>query len=286
MLTATLALLLTAQSPTAADIVVTAARQTDTATVQRYVREVSPTANGQLATMRDPVCPAVFGLPGEYGQRVVRRIRAIAGQAGMEVAPEGCSPNVTLIVANNSVRAIQEMQRQRPRLFYGLPEGEYRRLTAGNDPVRMWSLTEVRNEDGSDFSTGTNADNRRGGTGGPNMDNTLRVRSSSILNLPTERIITQSIIVMEEGATVGKSLAQIADYVAVRAITGARDETRAGRGNSILTLFEDGAQAPRTLTALDMAYLRAMHSTRGNQRAASHLNRLAQRIAGELNPSN
>lgn len=276
-----LALLLAAQNPvsTAREIVVTAPRQGDEATVQRFVRDVSVTTNGQIATFRAPVCPAVFGLPQQYGQRVADRIRLVAGQAGLPVAAAGCTPNVTLIVANNSTRAIEEMQRLNPRLFNGLPPGEYRQLTRGRQPVRAWSLTEVRNEDGSDFVTDSSDERGSAGAGG---GDTLRVSSSSIIGLPTQRLITQSVVVMEEQATIGKTLSQIADYVAVRALTGARPGDAGGQGNSILSLFGEGAAAPRSITSLDLAYLRALQRTRGNQRAVTHMGRIARFISSEV----
>ena len=288
MFATTLALLLVAQPQVAStaeqsNIIVTAPRQADAATVQHYVRAISTTTGGQLAAFRSPVCPAVFGMPEQYTVRLVNRIRAVAGRAGMEVAPDGCTPNMTLIFANNSLSAVREMQRLRPGLFNGMATDEVQRLTRGSDPVRAWSLTEVRNEDGSDFAPGADDEaSRAGGSGGPNMAGSMRVSSSSILTLPTQRVITQSIMVMDEAATVGKTLNQIADYAAVRGLGGTRSGASGGAGNSILGLFDAGATAPRGLTSLDLAYLQALHATRGNQRSTSHLSRIAERISGQL----
>lgn len=282
MLAATLALLLaaqpqSAQAPALPEILVTAPRQTDAAAVERYVRGISSTTGGQLARFRDPVCPAAFGLPQEYSARIVGRIRAVAARAGMKVADEGCTPNVTIIIANNGPRAVQEMQRRSPRLFNGLAPGEYARLTRGEDPVRMWSLAEVRGQDGGP-SQPAEGDETNPGGGGP----AVRVTGSSIINLPTERVNTQSIVIIEEQATVGKTLTQLADYVAVRAIAGARTGGGLGQGNSILGLFGPDSQPPQSLTSLDLAYLRALDQTPGNQRATSHIARLSRVIASDL----
>ena len=284
MFAVTLALMLAAQpqamqASAQPDIFVTAPRRADVATVQRFVREISTTTDGQLASMRAPVCPAVFGMPSQFAARVARRIRSVAAEAGMQVAGEGCTPNVTLIFANNSARAIEEMQRLRPRLFNGLEPGEYQALTRGRNPVRVWSLTEVRNEDGTDLAPGSN-DEAAASSGA----SSLRVTSSSIITLPTQRVITQSVVVMEEQATVGKTLSQIADYAAMRAIAGARSGGDVGAGNSILSLFDSAAEAPRSLTSLDLAYLRALQSTRGNQRAGAQMSRISRLISGELSP--
>ena len=264
-------------------VVVTAPRQRDAAAVRSFVRNVSSTAEGQLARLRAPVCPAVFGLPPEYADRVARRIRAVAADAGLPIAETGCTPNVTLIIANNSLSAVQEMQRLRPRLFNGLSNTELQRLVhRSSNQVRAWSLTEVRNEDGSDFQPGSSDESSRAGSSANGLPNTMRVRSSSILTLPTERVITQSVVVMEERATLGKTLNQLADYVALRAISGALPGASVTRGNSILSLFDEGARAPTSLTALDLAYLRAVQQVRGNQRATAQLSRINDLMAAEL----
>lgn len=286
MFATTLALLLASQSPSsqpvqAEEIVVTAPHAADAATVEHFVRAISVTTSGQLASFRAPVCPAVFGLPREYGDRVVRRIRAVAAQSGMDVAAPGCTPNVSLMLVNNSRRAIEQMQRLNPALFNGLAPGEYQRLTRGDSPVRAWSLTEVRNEDGNDLAPGS-AEEMGTGNGGPNAHSVLRVTSASIITVPTERVITQSIIVMDEGATVGKTLNQIADYAAMRAIAGVRPGAAGGEGGSILSLFEPGLAAPRSLSSLDLAYLRALQRTRGNLRAPMHMNQIERLISGEI----
>ena len=261
-------------------VVVTGARVRDAATVRSFVRTVSPSAEGQLARLRAPVCPAVFGLPENYAERIVRRIRTVATNSGMETAEAGCTPNVTLIVANNSLSAVQEMQRLRPRLFNGVSNNELARLTGRSpSPVRAWSLIEIRNEDGSEAQAGADDSSRAGRDGSANE---MRVRSSSIVNLSTQRVITQSVVVMEEQATVGKTLNQLADYVTVRAISGARPGGDVTHGNSILSLFDAGAQAPATLTGLDLAYLRALQQVRGNQRASTQLARMSELMAADL----
>jgi hypothetical protein len=266
--------------PGGADIVVTAPRQHDAATIRSFVRDASPVVAGQVARFNDPICPVVFGLPTDYGARIIRRIRAVATSAGRTAAPEGCAPNVTLLFANNSRSAVQELQRLRPRLFYGLENEEIRRLLDANPtPVRAWTLNETRDEDGSDHHA-SSAEQQR--SGGDNSDNVLRVRSSSIINLASQQVITQSIVVVEEQATIGKTLDQLADYTAMRAIAGARPGGAAMRGNSILSLFEAGPEAPRSLTALDLAYLRALGQIRGNQRSTSQVARLGQLIDAAL----
>jgi hypothetical protein len=287
MFAATIAVLLAAQSQApqasvAEEIVVTAPPAADAATVQRFVQDVSVTTGGQIASFRSPVCPAVFGLPQEYAERLARRVRLVAAQAGMEVAPAGCTPNVTLMVVNNSVRAVEQMQQLNPALFNGLAPGEYRRLTRGDDAVRAWSLIEVRNEDGNDIAPGSSDERGTGAAGGHSSNSVMRVSSVSIMTLPTRRVITQSVIVMEEQAMVGKTLRQIADYVAMRGIAGARAGSAGGEGNSILSLFDAGGSAPRALSSFDLGYLRALRRTHGHDRAQTHMGRIARMISGEL----
>ena len=87
---------------------------------------------------------------------------------------------------------------------------------------------------------------------------------------------------IDEAATVGKTLNQIADYAAMRAIAGVRPGAAGGQGNSILSLFEPAATPSRSLSSLDLAYLRALQRTRGNQRAPVHMNHIARLISDDL----
>jgi hypothetical protein len=77
--------------------------------------------------------------------------------------------------------------------------------------------------------------------------------------------VVSATVLIDRDAVAGRDLAQVADYAALRALTGARLRGRAD-GNSILALFtpEGDMRAPQRLTPFDRGYLAGLYAGRGN----------------------
>lgn len=264
------------------EIVITGQRPVTQESARRYVRSTSQTVEGQLARYHGPICPTAIGIPAEHGARIVARMRRVAETAGLAVAPEGCDPNVTVAFAEDGSEFVRAARRAESRFFEGVSPAETRRLLEPGLPARAWRVTEVRRSDGSNEGPVAST-MREGATGvqGTQLARTLNVSSTSIINLPTVQATLESFVVIEQGASEGRTLTQIADYALMRAVGGAEPAPEAAAsGETILSLFT-GDGSPRSITWMDLSYLRALYGTRGNSASHQHMARIAAMMAEE-----
>jgi hypothetical protein len=268
---AMLALLLAAQEvrgsspPQDEQIIVTAPSAIEVRQARRHVNAIGQTIEGQIARFRAPVCPLAIGLRRAEAAFFVERIRVVAAEAGIPTAPAGCRANLVVIMAQDAHRLVNELYRQRPAIFARLPNPELRRVLRGDDPVRIWRTTEILNEDGFTVNPVTGI---------------LTVRSASIISAPTQQATVQAVVVIDQNAANGNSFGQLADYVAMRAVGGAR-EPRGGAeaGATILTLFRAPAEAPPELTELDRSYLTALYRSRPDQSSMQQMSQISRLMA-------
>jgi hypothetical protein len=197
--------------------------------------------DGQLTRFSLPVCPTVIGVADEYAAIIVRRIRAVATEAGAKVAPAGCRGNLAVIFARDADALVKDMRARTPRIFEGVDDNDLKRAFR-DGPVHMWNATEILNEDGQRPTSST-----------------MNVKTASILYRTTQQAITGSMIVLDNESTVGKTLTQIGDYVAMRALAGALPPREGVPADTILTLFDPAATAPPQLSAVDRSYLRGLY---------------------------
>ncbi|KQM65749.1 hypothetical protein ASE75_05825 [Sphingomonas sp. Leaf17] len=90
----------------------------------------------------------------------------------------------------------------------------------------------------------------------------LTVHTASALQLPYRRDMIASVVLFDRAAIVGRGIEQLADYAAMRALTGV-DPVDAGGTDSILTLF-DAPSPPDRMTQLDAAFLRGFYAGPAN----------------------
>ncbi|QDZ06382.1 hypothetical protein FPZ24_01925 [Sphingomonas panacisoli] len=264
------------------DIVVRAKRKQDRAVAEAFVRSVSTRTDGQLARFHQPVCADVIGLPQSYATIVKERIIADAVSVGAPVAKKAtCTPNLIVIVATSGSDLVIDMRSRRPDWLTGLSPSDIDALTTPA-PARAWSVTSLRNEAGEELS---DADMQHA-----LFDKTrdtfsqtpvLRVRSTSIRQYASRRDLEASFVVIDQSATVGLSLRQIADYAAMRGLGHARPPASGGQVDTILSLLDGSGTAPRALTGSDTAFLRGLYASDGLSSAATERNAIARRIANE-----
>lgn len=261
------------------DITVTGQREVPRAEANKFVREVMTTVDGQFARFHAPVCPMVIGVPDQYGDVVATRFRTVARDAGVPVAGAKCSPNIIVIVAGDADALVKSMRKQAPGLFRGLELHDIRKAMR-EGPVHVWSTIETRNEDNMGASTSASEGGTARGVGGPPTAgaSTMNIRKASILELSTQQVTTQSVIVIDDDAALGKTLTQVADYVAMRTLAGARPPKAGVKSDTILTLFDAGAIAPPNLTLIDASYLKGLYDTRPQGKGTSQASTIARTI--------
>lgn len=247
------ALLLSLQ--TAPDIVVTAARERERAVVSRQVEAVLPPAPSgtPYARFATPVCPGVSGLARTSAQAVVDRIGVVADSVGLAVGEPGCTPNLLVLVVPNGAATVKRTYPRQAGPFVSQSIRDIRRIIAEPGGARGWIETEVRSRDGDPLG------------GAPGEIPELGVQGPSRVALSFRRDIVSAVVVIDAAAARGRDPNQIADYAAIRGLTGARPAAR-GRAASVLSAFTPGADAtaPTALTAFDRGILAGLYRGQGN----------------------
>ena len=253
-------------------IVVTAPVRPTYSTARRqamaFVHDVTERSLDQVSRFHDPVCPAVIGLSNEHAQTVRDRIIETARGIGARVdTSRKCSANLTLIVAEDSRAFVRDVRRKRPGWLGGLSPSQVSEVITGPGPVRAWSVSSIANELGGSRHT-------------PDWDEKydMLVLSSSILDLPTRVQMEGSFVVIDRAAALGLSLAQLADYAAMRGLARTRAPERK-TVSSILNLFEPGSVRQHELTRSDVIYLQTLYRSRGTESVPQQRAQLARAMA-------
>ncbi|RYD63064.1 MAG: hypothetical protein EOP58_12100 [Sphingomonadales bacterium] len=252
-------------------ITVTGQREVPAKVARKFVTSVVTTFDGQLARYHSPVCPIVVGLPDQYGAMIVKRMQAVAEEAGAEVPGIGkCQPNIIIIVAADADKLVKQLRKQLPGMFSGLPTKELRRALR-DGPVHVWNTIETQNEDGATAKSG-------GIDGGLGDAPTMQVKSVSMINASVQQAVIQSVVVIDDDALIDKSINQIAEYIAMRTLAGARPPSPGNEADTILTLFDPAATPPPGLTLVDRSYLEGVYHVRPLGRGVSQRAAIVKRI--------
>lgn len=261
------------------DITVTGRREIKRSEANRFVRQVMTTVDGQFARFADPVCPVVIGVPEAFGDIVAARFRDVARDAGIKVAGTKCAPNIIIVVAADADKLVRGLRKQAPGLFRGMELSEIRKAMR-TGPVHVWSTVETRNEDGMGASASAADGGVADSPGGSTLEgaSTMLVRTASIIELSTQQVTTRSVIVIDDDAALGKSLAQLADYAAMRTLAGARPPRAGAEADTILTLFDPQAVSPPGATLIDRSYLKGLYAARPTGKGLSQASTIARTI--------
>ncbi|HEY9552448.1 hypothetical protein [Allosphingosinicella sp.] len=261
------------------EIVVTGLRESEAAAAE-FVGAISVDHDNQIARFEGSICPAAFGLPGGEKSAVESRLHAVAEEVGIEVGRPDCRPNLVVIVAADPVDFIRTLHRKRPGLFRDAERRDIARLTAASTPGQAWHLLERRESDGRRAEHFVD-------TRGEFMDAHLTPSHQfSRLKKSMRPALTLAFVVIDLESAKGLTVPQLADYWAMRTLAMTRPGTAvAAEGRSILGLFDDrraGRAPAQSLTARDLAYLKALYSTRSVSTAAQQRATMARIAAREL----
>ncbi|MES2095759.1 MAG: hypothetical protein V4459_03295 [Pseudomonadota bacterium] len=265
-------------APDQTDIIVTGRPEADRKAAEKFVWAISVRSDNQLARFHQPVCPVVIGMPKPYSTTIEDRIRATAVAAGVAVAKKArCSPNLIVVIAESGSALVADIRKNRPGWLEGVASADIDALIAPG-PTRAWSVTSLRNEDGRGLGVPPPGS---GATGDPLGDKPmLRVMTASIIKQPTRQDMEASFVVIDQAATLGLTLRQIADYAAMRGLARTRPPGEKSDIGTILAVFDpSAANRPREMTSADTAYLAALYKSPGTEAAVNERARIARRIS-------
>jgi hypothetical protein len=254
---------------------------------QAFVHDITQASHGQVARYHEPVCPLIVGLEPNSARvvrdRIVETIRGIGAEAD---ANPKCNANLVLVVTDNGREFVQSLRHKLPDWLAGLGPQDIGALVNEHNPARAWSVVSLRNEDGLTAELPGYMPKFRMSRGSPwSMSGrsevpTMRVRTASIIKQPTRADIEGSVIVIDRSAAVGITLAQLADYTAMRGL--ARTAVPKDTGvRSILSLFDAGVPRQPELTRSDIIYLQALYKSDGRNDVVKERGRLARAVQSD-----
>ena len=257
-------------------VVVTGRRPDEAKAIRRMTARVAALGDFRkpLARFTAPICPGVDGLPRAMNERFAARMRSDAAAAGITVDKAGCSPNVTVLFVPNGQEVVRALRKGRYDMFGSMEPADIRRLAADDGPVHLWSFTEERSRD--------DVRARQGTTVPGSTARELQVRSASIIEAPTRVVVDGMIVLIDQQASVGKTLDQLADYTVMRTLAQARPIGAAATEPTILRLFDAGITPPRALTPFDAAYLKTYYHGQPTMLPISRVGMMARAIGKSL----
>jgi hypothetical protein len=241
----------------------------ETQALQAYVQAHAVVSrNDRLARWREPICPHTSGEPEAFNAFMTDRVKAVARQVGVAVDPSPkCRANVEIVFSAAPQALINEMYRRHPLVVGYHHQSEAKALLAFDRPIKSWYVTATRSNamgapgaifagvPASDAAVGDAVLDESwgpspGGAAGTRMDNSL---NSELAN---------ALIIIDQKQAAGFEVGEIADYIALLALSQPPTLAACGTLDSILDLFSPDCRAdqkPHALTASDTAYLTALY---------------------------
>ncbi|KAB7645498.1 hypothetical protein [Polymorphobacter fuscus] len=248
---------------------------------------------GQYARWQAPICPKIIGVEDAVAARVTRRIAAVAQEARIAVAPNGCTPNLIVWFSQDARRDVAAILGKKPLSAEGVSPEDRKRLLEAPMPVRWWHATQAGSSDGSGMTRTAsatagaqfvNADGTGTGVGGPQTDSTNSY-SSSLIDTHLSIGIIYAAAAVDIPLTTGHSLDSVANYVAMVTLAPTPLTVTPPAVPSILALFTSPpTETVKPLTAWDSAYLDALAHMAGNRKANRQRGQLVSAVTKAMKP--
>jgi hypothetical protein len=210
---------------------------------------------GKLHKLRFPMCLLVAAEDRDFAKAVATRVVDNAEAAGVAVRRGRCAPNTLIAFTDDAVGQLRVM-RQYHLQFYGahyLEQIDHMLATetasfAFHEPMQLWMGPEV-------------FQGQREVIGQPD--------------------VFGAAVVIEQAEAEGLDPMQLADFATLRLLAPTIDAGKMPQhapddATTILTLFSDRDNAPRTMTAFDRAYLRSLYAMPRGSSAKSVMVRAAE----------
>lgn len=248
--------------PKDSPIVVTGeAERERTRAIRNYAKaltEASPTSAIPLYLPRD-YCPAVVGLSPASNAAITARIRQVAVAAGIEIAPKPCDTSALVMFVDDGDAALKGFALRHPEYVTKIT-GEDIVYRGRGSPVTAWKINARIDRNGNPIPLSS------GAYMGAELYGVQIVESRSGLSrleANSTVAIAMSVLVIERPAVLGLTMQQIADYALMRSVSEVDPIDLVNQGtDTILTIMDSqmGAEIPLSLTAWDLAYVKARYA--------------------------
>ena len=217
----------------------------------------TPTAlRDAIARWQIPICPEFQGIAPQFASVMESHLRAIAGQAGAAMKQKGCKPNLLVAFTSQPQTYLDALHAKFPEML------GYHGATEVSHAIQAWYETGVTDVDGNTW-----VDQEAWGL-------TERPGGRTTFNGPTPRVsglrfhpdvtsdVLSATIIIDTGQTGHNTVSQIADYVAMMALSRTEDYDDCQLVPSIANLLSascDDKLKPDAITLSDIAYLRGVY---------------------------
>lgn len=215
--------------------------------------------HNSLERWDSPVCPLVAGLPKEQGEFILARVSQIATAAHAPLAGEHCKPNLYVIVTPKADEFIRKWWDRDLGLFNtcnGM--GYVKHFLQSRDPIRVFYNAEYRT-DGHIAMTPEAVLVDLSGIGINRCVSSGR--GGSRLAYDAVQALTSVIIVVDSTRTTKINMGQLADYIGMIGLAQINLKADTGTAPTILHLFREGGDPPRSLSTWDESFLYSLYNT-------------------------
>lgn len=231
-----------------------------------FVAQITRTAprDESLRIWRARICPLVAGLPQDQGEFILARLSQAAQAVGAPLDGEKCRPNLYVVFTRDPDELIRKWRARSSRTFGGVrgTPAAVDRFAAHRRPVRVWYNREFGAADAGPLTSDTSTQGiGLNGSSGAVVNG--RVKDTR-LTFNDVMIFSSVIVIVDGNQVAGLEFGQLADYVAMIAMTELDPDAPLGTAPTILRLFADraaGATPPAGLTPWDTAFLKALYYT-------------------------
>jgi hypothetical protein len=213
----------------------------------------------QLSRWKRNICPAVYGVTPEAAALIIERIVDVALLARLTPAEGNCRPTMNVLITDNADEVAAVIVENYPTMLQRGVKSKLKRFAGSDLPVRWLSVIDPCGY-------------------GCIMPNSRLKRSTT----PT---LVGMLIIVDAMKTPGFTVNEIADYVALVALTNPKPDTRHSH-KSILSMFdrERAGTANYALTDYDQAFLTGLYNTSPDRDASQQRKSIVKQMESDLEP--
>jgi hypothetical protein len=259
-----------APAPSVPEVTVTAERRN---TIARQVEDIAQKdGKGQLARWSNPICTKTLGLQAAANDFIDTRIRTVANTVGAPSGISGCKPNVIILIAADADGLTKRIVKAQASALstgrWGTDKAALFALQTAQTPVRWFYIADTeQNLNGAvnispgvfaaaGIGSGLDVFDQGAGIGPKMWGNVLPSRLSS----SGEESFSRTLILVNSHAIDDLQLGQVADYLAMVALSPVRMNASFSGINTVLGLFQ-AAVKPIGLTSWDRDYLSGLYKS-------------------------
>jgi hypothetical protein len=231
---------------------------------------------GKLARWETGICPVTVGLRKEAARFVTARLKAVAAQVDAPVDKSAtCKPNIE-VVFTTTPQGLMDNVRQKQWAFLGYTDtaGQRDRLAVVKRPIQAWYTTATKDLRGGLQIDSANSNPVEVVVPDPFRNppfTTLYVRQGAKtitggrLGDGLRTVLYHVIVVVDPAKLVEEEIGDVADYIALVALSQVQALDKCQGLSSIANLLPQGCEKPSGLTVSDMGYLRGLYHMNAEQ---------------------